>query len=276
MKKEKYWHYIIWNFLLAFFLCISIEQILERGTLSRLSETTVESEGFRSQPIDESTLGHIEKMENPGEWLALYWLENDFGTKKDNISDTFIQRKEKWSSRPQWEEYKSACTAIWDDLVYFPIPKPSNNVNAKVTYENSWMFSRTYKGERRHEGTDLMPSINRRGYYPVVSMTDGTVTQKGWLELGGYRLGIETSQGVYFYYAHLESYAEIEVGDTVKAGQLLGYMGDTGYSKKEGTTGNFPVHLHVGIYLLRNGKEISVNPYPVLRYLEKRRIECVY
>ena len=48
---------------------------------------------------------------------------------------------------------------------------------------------------------------------------------------------------------HLDSYADIEEGDTIQAGDLLGYMGDTGYSKTEGTTGNFPVHLHVGIYL---------------------------
>ena len=73
--------------------------------------------------------------------------------------------------------------------------------------------------------------------------------------------------------AHLDSYADIEEGDQVKAGELLGYMGDTGYSKVEGTTGNFPVHLHLGIYLTLNGEEISVNPYAVLKMVEDRRIE---
>ena len=68
----------------------------------------------------------------------------------------------------------------------------------------------------------------------------------------------------------------MEVGDTVKAGDLLGYMGDTGYSKEEGTTGNFPVHLHVGIYLYLDGEEISVNPYPALKFLEESKISCVY
>lgn len=46
----------------------------------------------------------------------------------------------------------------------------------------------------------------------------------------------------------------------MKAGDLLGYMGDTGYSTVEGTTGNFPVHLHLGIYLYPGGREISVVP----------------
>ena len=35
-----------------------------------------------------------------------------------------------------------------------------------------------------------MPSVNKRDYFPVVSMTDGIVTSVGWLELGGYRVGI--------------------------------------------------------------------------------------
>ena len=84
----------------------------------------------------------------------------------------------------------------------------------------------------------------------------------------------ERRGGAYFYYAHLDSYSDIEEGDQVKAGDLLGYMGDTGYSETEGTTGNFPVHLHMGIYLYPDGREISVNPYPVLKYVENDRIKC--
>ena len=136
------------------------------------------------------------------------------------------------------------------------------------------MFGRSYGGDRGHEGTDIMASVNKRGLYPVVSMTDGIVESKGWLELGGYRLGIRAPGGAYFYYAHLDSYSDIEEGDQVKAGDLLGYMGDTGYSETEGTTGNFPVHLHMGIYLYPDGREISVNPYPVLKYVENDRIKC--
>lgn len=83
------------------------------------------------------------------------------------------------------------------------------------------------------------------------------------------------TDGSVFYYAHLDSYAELEKGDPVKAGDLLGYMGDSGYGE-EGTTGEFPVHLHLGIYLKEGTEEISVNPYPVLRYAENARIKCVY
>ena len=49
---------------------------------------------------------------------------------------------------------------------------------------NSWMKDRSYGGARGHEGTDLMASVNKRGLYPIVSMTDGVVTNLGWLEKG--------------------------------------------------------------------------------------------
>ena len=62
----------------------------------------------------------------------------------------------------------------------------------------------------------------------------------------------------------------------MKAGDLLGFMGDTGYSKVEGTTGNFPVHLHLGIIINYEGEEISVNPYPALKYVEDRRVSMVH
>lgn len=174
--------------------------------------------------------------------------------------------------RPGWDSYAAACRAVWDDLKYFPVAEASNRTGMTVSFVNSWMFDRDYGGSRWHEGTDIMPSVSERGLYPVVSMTDGTVRNMGWLELGGWRIGIDAPGGAYFYYAHLSSYADLQEGDEVKAGDLLGYMGDTGYSTKEGTTGNFPVHLHLGIYLYDGEEEISINPYPVLKYTEERRI----
>ncbi|MCI8815174.1 MAG: M23 family metallopeptidase, partial [Lachnospiraceae bacterium] len=75
--------------------------------------------------------------------------------------------------------------------------------------------------------------------------------------------------GLYAYYAHLDSYGrEFQEGDSVKAGQLLGYMGNTGYGP-EGTRGEFATHLHMGIYVkTQNHSELSVNPYWVLRFLD--------
>ncbi len=173
-------------------------------------------------------------------------------------------------ARAYYELYEN----IWKDLVCFPVPESSDNEEATVSYENSWMFERTYGGSYGHEGTDLMANIEQSGYYPVVSVSDGVVERIGWLEKGGWRIGIRSIHDTYFYYAHLASYAEeFQPGDVIKAGQLLGYMGDTGYGKEEGTSGKFPVHLHFGIYVRTEEiPELAVNPYWFLRYLEQNKL----
>ena len=68
------------------------------------------------------------------------------------------------------------------------------------------MMERTYGGKRGHEGCDIMASYNHRGVYPVVSVCDGTLEKIGWLPQGGWRLGIRSKSGVYYYYAHLSDY----------------------------------------------------------------------
>ena len=117
-----------------------------------------------------------------------------------------------------------------------------------------------------------MADKNIAGVYPIVSISDGTVTNMGWLELGGYRIGIMSAGGTYYYYAHLSAYATgLKEGDTVTAGTLLGFMGNTGYSKVEGTSGKFDVHLHFGIYITgNNGEEIALNPYHLLKNNENK------
>lgn len=164
------------------------------------------------------------------------------------------------------------------DIKYFPVAKSTDKNMSYVYYANSWGDKRTYGGERVHEGIDIMAEEDVRGKYPVVSMTDGWIENIGWLELGGYRIGIRSKHNGYFYYAHLFSYAEgMEEGKEVKAGQLIGYMGDSGYGKEEGTVGMFAVHLHLGIYINDEaGNEKSINPYYYLKAAEKSVIKYRY
>lgn len=189
-----------------------------------------------------------------------------------------------WCSREQeaepqrYAQYMEIVEKLLADAVYFPVPEAINDDGAIVSYENSWQSERTYGGVRGHEGCDLMAGIQQRGYYPIISTSDGVVEKIGWLPKGGYRIGIRSPNGVYYYYAHLAEYEEgITEGTEVTAGQLLGYMGDTGYSEVEGTTGNFPVHLHFGIYLdYENGDEISYNPYYLLKILEQNKLRYIF
>lgn len=275
MKRslKKIVRYSVILFLLVFFAGIWIPRLEYGSEKSRLSEDILSSEGFRRQTVSGEAMEQVRKMDAPGEALAIYWLESNFGQEPFSLQpDETAAARKRWERAKGWGSYLSACQAVWDDLQYFPVAESSDNSRLSVSFEDSWMFDRSYGGERGHEGTDIMPSVNEPGRFPVVSMTDGTVESKGWLELGGYRLGIRAPHGAYFYYAHLDSYADIEEGDTINAGDLLGFMGDTGYGTEEGTRGKFPVHLHVGIYLYQNEQEISVNPYPALSYVQDKKV----
>lgn len=151
---------------------------------------------------------------------------------------------------------------IAEEVVCFPIAKQ---------YINEIDYTDTYGADREngiHSGCDLMDLKNEAGRIPVISATDGVVTNLGWLYLGGYRIGITSDHHIYYYYAHLDSYAaNMHVGKEIKAGELLGFMGNTGEGE-EGTEGKFDVHLHFGIYVNRDGNEETVNPYSYLKKVE--------
>lgn len=185
-------------------------------------------------------------------------------------SDEMRSEKEKLS-----EECRSFLTRVEKDMQYFPVPESAIDSALTVSYVDSWMGERKYKGTSGHEGTDIMAAKNERGLYPIVSMSNGVVSNIGWLEKGGYRIGITSPGGIYIYYAHLESYAQLKEGDNIRAGQLIGFMGDSGYGK-EGTVGQFDVHLHLGIYSWDTGEEISVNPYFLLLSLEEKKLKYDY
>lgn len=264
--------------IIIIFLCEAwIVNLVDVSKKERLTKDIVNQMEYRDQEIGEEMLSYIMEKENPGEEVGLYLLESKFGYQKFDMSyndSSFQKLKKEWKKEEGWALFMQYTKAIWNDLEYFPVPMSTTDDSLNVTFINSWMSERTYGGKRGHEGCDLMASKNVAGLYPIISMTDGIVRNKGWLEKGGYRIGIEAPSGAYFYYAHLDSYAALEIGDKVNAGDLLGFMGDTGYGE-EGTTGKFPVHLHVGIYIYP-GEETSVNPYWILRYLENRRIKCSY
>ncbi|ANB61215.1 LysM peptidoglycan-binding domain-containing protein [Anoxybacteroides amylolyticum] len=134
-------------------------------------------------------------------------------------------------------------------------------VGTYTPFGDTYGESRQYGGQRVHEGIDI---IAPKGT-PIYSSTDGTVVRKGWSDLGGWRLTVKTSEGVYIYYAHMQTYATgINEGGLVKKGQLIGYVGDSGYGPL-GTTGKFVAHLHFGMYDLNWN---AINPYNYLKYWE--------
>ncbi len=138
--------------------------------------------------------------------------------------------------------------------------------------------SRTYGYKRRHLGHDMMGSVGT----PIVAVEGGRIEALGWNQYGGWRVGIRSNDGRrYYYYAHLRKdkpFAEdLKEGDTVKAGQLIGYLGMTGYSSKENVNNINTPHLHFGIQLIfdesqKDGvNQIWIDCYQIINFLEKYR-----
>ncbi|TQK75102.1 murein DD-endopeptidase MepM/ murein hydrolase activator NlpD [Brevibacillus sp. AG162] len=121
---------------------------------------------------------------------------------------------------------------------------------------------------RSHEGIDIMAPKGT----PIYSVSDGTINKVGWNTYGGWRVNITDENGQYrMYYAHLQAYAPgLHVGKKIKAGQLIGFVGDTGYGGT-GTVGMFEPHLHFGLYRNSTGK--AIDPYDYLRIWEQNKVE---
>jgi murein DD-endopeptidase MepM/ murein hydrolase activator NlpD len=116
-----------------------------------------------------------------------------------------------------------------------------------------------------HHGDDIFAPLGA----PVLAVAKGTVFSVGWNELGGNRLWLRDRDGNDFYYAHLSAYSPLAVnGGRVDAGDVLGYVGNTGDAV--GT----PYHLHFEIHpvgLLRLGYDGVVDPTPYLHAWERLR-----
>lgn len=167
-----------------------------------------------------------------------------------------------------YQNMKEECSerevqTLLQEIKCFPVKEDSTGKKS-VSYDNGYGARRTYGGERSHEGIDIMSSVDEPGCFQIQSVSDGVVEKIGWLPLGGYRIGVRSESGFYYYYAHMDKYAEgMEPGKKVHCGEILGTMGNTGYGE-EGTKGKFPVHLHFGIYRQVKGQETSLNPYYLL------------
>lgn len=138
--------------------------------------------------------------------------------------------------------------------------KPGTYTPFRNNFGDLRTWSPTGPTERSHEGID----ISAPNGTPIYSAADGKIIRYGWNYYGGWRLSIAYNDNTYLYYAHMDRYAPgLYEGATVKKGQLIGYVGKTGYGPV-GTEGSRN-HLHFGIY--QNGT--AINPYPYLKKWEQ-------
>ena len=120
-------------------------------------------------------------------------------------------------------------------------------------YTDSWHAPRG--GGRLHVGVDLFAAMGSHVY----AVVDGTLTNRVWDQPGmrsgnGWWLTAHDGSASYFY-AHLDDFApDLRVGSRVAAGQIIGFMGNTGNSA-------FP-HLH---FEIRPRGGSPINPYPIVK-----------
>ena len=172
--------------------------------------------------------------------------------------------------------------AIEKDGQWLPVYglKAFSPIAAGYGYSHSDDFgvSRSFGFQRKHLGHDMMGSLGT----PIVAVEGGVVEAMGWNRYGGWRIGIRSFDSKrYYYYAHLQKdhpFAEgLQVGSMVNAGDVIGFMGRTGYSDKENVNNIETVHLHFGMQLVFDESqkeclsEIWIDVYDIVRLLNQHR-----
>ena len=148
--------------------------------------------------------------------------------------------------------------------------------NYSFSHYDDFGASRSYGFKRTHLGNDLMGSIGT----PIIAVESGTVEHLGWNQYGGWRVGIRSLDGKrYYYYAHLRKNhpyaAGLTEGAKVTAGDVIGYLGMTGYSTKENVNNINVPHLHFGLQLIFDESQVDgkiwIDVYNIIEFLMQNR-----
>ncbi len=140
--------------------------------------------------------------------------------------------------------------------------------------------ARDYGYRRQHLGHDFLGQTGT----PIIAVESGVVEAIGWNQYGGWRLGIRSfDKKRYYYYAHLRKnypyQSCLKEGSIVQAGDVIGYLGRTGYSTIENTNNIDESHLHFGIQLIfdesqkEGNHEIWIDCYELSKFLRQHQSE---
>lgn len=260
-------------------------------------------------------------VETYGQSVHLNWIEllaylgtsygGDFSKYKEKdmeelaakIRDENITMDELTRDREYYAYYLEAYTAVLGGLVgEYELQVPKEEGSEELVWESKYGLkgfnpiargyeyghsddfgnSRSYGYKRKHLGHDMMGQVGT----PIIAVESGYVEALGWNQYGGWRLGIRSFDGKrYYYYAHLRQNfpynQELEEGSVVTAGDVIGYMGHTGYSTNENENNIEVVHLHWGLQLIfdesqkEGNNEIWVDCYQLTKFLESKRCTTV-
>lgn len=168
----------------------------------------------------------------------------DLSASTESVRVTF---GEVLSAVQELQAYQAGAQAYIDGFV-FPVA-------GDTEFIDSWGYPRMTgtASAHWHQGADLFAEHGT----PLIAAENGVVARVGVGSLGGNKLWVVGDSGNEYYYAHLSAFASgIHDGQRVRAGELVGFVGDTGNAR-----GTSP-HLHFEIH---PGGIGPVNPYPLLR-----------
>jgi len=142
--------------------------------------------------------------------------------------------------------------------------------------------SRSFGYRRKHFGNDLIGSVGT----PIIAVEGGVIEELGWNRYGGWRVGIRSHDNLrYYYYAHLRKDhpwpKHLEKGMVVQGGDVIGYLGMTGYSTKENVNGMRVPHLHFGLQLVLGESERDatvqnwIDVYEIVEFLQRNKASVV-
>lgn len=121
-----------------------------------------------------------------------------------------------------------------------------------LTDDFEWRTNPITGKREHHSGID----ISGTGYgSPIYAANNGTIITKKIQNDYGYYITINHNNGYWTLYAHMSRFANVNVGDTVMRGQIIGYMGSTGWA-----TGP---HLHFEVW--KNCSHCRINPLSLYR-----------
>lgn len=286
---------------------------LEEKTFIKWVDFKVTSEALnKAYTYDKETYGKEVHL-NWIELLAYLAVKNggDFSKYKnsqlESLAKKLIDKEETMESLTKdlkyYDYYLESYTAILSGFVgeyqvEIPVPDNENETQLVDTYGlkgflpiakgfpyndyDDFGTSRSYGYKRKHLGHDMMGQVGT----PIVAVESGYVEALGWNQYGGWRLGIRSFDGRrYYYYAHLRKNfpycKQLSIGSVVTAGDVIGYLGRTGYSAEENTNNIDIPHLHFGIQLIfddsqkEGNGEIWIDCYQILKFLYTNRSQTV-
>jgi len=177
-------------------------------------------------------------------------LNGQLGALEEQYQNAKDREYQKW-----YEEYLNSQ----------PKPDPGNTGTGNVVGGITWLKPCSYTrvsspygwrdphpvyGDRRfHAGIDLAAPAGT----PIYATRSGKVSVATYSSSAGYYVNIDHGDGFMSRYLHMTNYV-VYPGQQVSAGQLIGYVGNTGASKG--------AHLHFSLY--KNGS--TVNPADYIKF----------